>query len=163
MADAAHEIRAFAPTDREAIAVMAKDVAEGGAEFVYDTVDGVIGYWLGPDTETFVACIDGRVAGTYAIKPNQADRGAHVANAGYMVGRDFRGRGLGRTLAEHSIAHARARGYRAIQFNFVVATNAAAVHLWERLGFEIVGTLPGAFRHRELGYVDAHVMYLELE
>lgn len=116
-------------------------------------------YWMGPGLATYVAEAGGEVVGTYVLRANQRGLGAHVANAGYMVrpGRD--GRGLGAALCEHSLAEARAAGFRAMQFNAVVGTNARAVALWQRLGFAIVGTVPQAFRHRELGYVDIHVMH----
>ena len=155
-------IRPLAPRDHERIAELAREVVETGAEFVYDTVDGVLGYWIGPEVHTFVLEDEGVVAGTYALKANYVDRGSHVANAGYMVARSHRGRGIGRELGEHSIATARALGFRAMQFNMVVATN-AALELWRRLGFRTVGTLPGAFRHADEGFVDAHVLFRELE
>ena len=100
--------------------------------------------------------------GTAILKPNQPGLGAHVANAGFMVASSANGRGVGRRLAEHVLHQARASGYRAIQFNAVVSSNIRAVRLWQSLGFEIVGTLPGAFRHRRLGYVDLYVMYRTL-
>jgi len=99
------------------------------------------------------------VIGTYYLKTNQVGAGAHVCNAGYMVRRDQRGRGLGRALCEHSLDVARDFGYHAMQFNFVASTNCGAVKLWRDLGFEIVGTLPEAFKHPQNGYVDALIMY----
>ena len=117
-------------------------------------------YWLGPNVSSFVAVLGNeRVLGMYRITPNQAGRGAHVANGSYMVSPTAQGAGVGRLLGEHSLDEARRQGYLAMQFNFVVSTNAAAVQLWKNLGFSIVGTLPKAFRHSRLGYVDAYVMY----
>jgi ribosomal protein S18 acetylase RimI-like enzyme len=107
----------------------------------------------------FVASLDGRIAGTYILKPNQPGLGSHVANAGYMVGSDFAGRGVGRAMCEHSLEEARRRGFLAMQFNMVISTNEAAVALWKKLGFNIVGTLPRVFRHKRLGLVDAFVMH----
>lgn len=104
-----------------------------------------------------------RVVGTYYLKPNQPGLGAHVANAGYMVAPEARGRGIGRAMGEHSLAEARRLGFLAMQFNFVVATNAPALALWRSLGFAIAGTLPKAFRHPQLGFADAHVMYRWLD
>jgi ribosomal protein S18 acetylase RimI-like enzyme len=119
-------------------------------------------YWMGPDRETFVAEEDGRILGTYYLRANQAGGGSHVANCGYMMHADATGRGIARHMCEHSLEHARSRGFRAMQFNFVVATNERAVRLWQSLGFEIVGRLPLAFRHPSQGYVDALVMYRAL-
>jgi ribosomal protein S18 acetylase RimI-like enzyme len=93
------------------------------------------------------------------LHPNQIGLGDHVANAGFLVDPGFRGRGVASAMCEHSLATARAAGYRAMQFNFVVSTNETAVRLWRRHGFEIVGRLPKAFRHATLGAVDALVMY----
>lgn len=115
-------------------------------------------YWMGAGIATYVAESDGEVVGTYALKANQRGLGAHVANAGYMVRAGHSGRGVGTALGEHSQA-ARAAGFLAMQFNAVVSTNARAIALWRRLGFAVVGTVPRAFHHRELGYVDIHVMH----
>jgi ribosomal protein S18 acetylase RimI-like enzyme len=119
-------------------------------------------YWLGADRATFVAEVDGEVLGTYYIRPNQQGRGAHVCNCGYMTAAQATGRGVARTMCAHSLDQARASGFRAMQFNFVVSTNDRAVRLWRAMGFEIVGRLPGAFDHPTKGYVDALVMHLAL-
>ncbi len=116
-------------------------------------------YWLGPDKETFVAEEDGVILGTYHMRPNQAGGGRHVCNCGYITSDSATGRGVARRMCQHSLEHARSRGYRAMQFNFVVSTNERAVRLWQSLGFEIVGRLPLAFRHPVCGFVDAFVMY----
>ena len=102
------------------------------------------------------------MVGTYTLRPNQPGRGSHVATASYGVEGAARGLGVGRAMGSHSIARARAAGYRAIQFNFVVSTNTAAVRLWKDLGFEVLATLPGAYQHRQLGPVDAYLMWLPL-
>lgn len=116
-------------------------------------------YWFGAGIASFVAEAEGLLLGMYKLISNQRDLGSHVANASFMVAAAARGRGLGETLGRHALEQARCRGFRAMQFNFVVSTNATAVRLWQKLGFTIVGTLPGAFRHAQLGYVDACVMY----
>jgi L-amino acid N-acyltransferase YncA len=117
-------------------------------------------YWLGQNVNGYVAVDqEGRVLGMYRILPNQAGRGAHVANASYMVSDTEQGRGIGFLMGEHSLAEARRLDYLAMQFNFVVSTNQPAVALWRKLGFEVVGTLPKAYLHERLGYVDALVMY----
>lgn len=102
------------------------------------------------------------VVGTYYIRPNQPGLGAHVCNCGYVVSEAARGQGVATRMCEHSQDEARRRGFRAMQFNLVVSTNESAFRLWQKLGFELVGTLPGAFLHARRGYVDAHVMYKRL-
>lgn len=121
-----------------------------------------LAYWIGADRETFVAEEEGRILGTYVLRANQLGGGAHVANCGYMTGADAVGRGVARAMCEHSLAHARGRGFRAMQFNFVVSSNERAVKLWQGLGFETVGRLPLAFEHPRLGEVDALVMFRAL-
>lgn len=121
-----------------------------------------LSYWMGSGRETFAAVEAGRIIGTYYLKPNQTGGGDHVANCGYMTNPAVRGGGIGRHMCEHSLEQARSRGFRAMQFNFVVSTNAPAVHLWMSLGFNVVGRLPLAFRHPSLGYVDALVMFRAL-
>ncbi|QKR99980.1 GNAT family N-acetyltransferase [Sphingomonas sp. CL5.1] len=121
-----------------------------------------LAYWLGADKETFVAEEDGAILGTYYLRANQAGGGAHVANCGYMTAAAAVGRGAARAMCRHSLDHARARGFRAMQFNFVVSTNERAVKLWESEGFAIVGRLPAAFAHPARGLVDALVMFRAL-
>ena len=125
--------------------------------------DAAHAYWLGSGVTARVAVLGTRILGMYRVVPNQVGRGHHVANASYMVSPTAQGVGVGRMLGQHSLEEARRQGYFAMQFNFVVSTNSAAVMLWKKLGFSIVGTLPKAFRHKRLGYVDAYVMYQLLE
>ena len=120
-------------------------------------------YWWKPEHTIMVAQVEsGRLVGTYYIKPNSTGPAAHVANAGYMTLPGAWGHGVGRALCLHSLDEARRQGYRAMQFNLVIDTNARAKHLWQSCGFDIVGRLPGAFQHPTLGYVDALVMYQTL-
>jgi ribosomal protein S18 acetylase RimI-like enzyme len=119
-------------------------------------------YWMGADHEVFVVEEDGEIVGTFFLKPNQNGGGAHVANCGYVTAAAAQGRGIARMMCEHSLERAKARGFRAMQFNFVVATNENAVRLWQSCGFEVVGRLPNAFLHPRLGYVDVLVMYRTL-
>ncbi len=114
---------------------------------------------LPPPAEVLVAEDDGEVVGTIEVRPNQPGQGSHVANFSAMVAPDAAGRGIGRALAVAALERAREAGYRAVQFNAVVATNIRALALWEDLGFRIVGTVPGAFRHPTEGDVDLHVMH----
>jgi ribosomal protein S18 acetylase RimI-like enzyme len=115
--------------------------------------------WMGVPEKTFVAEDGDKVLGTYYIKPNHGGPGDHVCNCGYIVAADARGKGLATAMCEHSQQTAVALGYKAMQFNFVAVTNDGAVRLWNRLGFDTVGRLPGAFRHPRDGFVDALVMF----
>jgi L-amino acid N-acyltransferase YncA len=119
-------------------------------------------YWFGPGVASFVAESNGRVAGMYKLVANQPHLGNHVANASFMVAPVARAKGLGEVLGRHALDEARGRGFRAMQFNFVVSSNSTAVRLWQKLGFAIAGVLPGAFRHSRLGFVDVYVMFRSL-
>lgn len=121
-----------------------------------------LAYWLGDDRETFVVVSGDEILGTYYLRPNQQGGGAHVANCGYMTATAATGHGLARRMCEHSLERARARGFKAMQFNFVVSTNERAVRLWQSLGFETLARLPRAFHHPAHGYVDALVMVRRL-
>lgn len=124
--------------------------------------EAAINYWCGPTHDTFVAEDSGHIFGTYYLRANQGGGGAHVANCGYITAPDAQGRGIARAMLSHSLERAGQRGFRAMQFNFVVSSNTRAVESWQRNGFEIVGRLPQAFHHPTLGYVDALVMYRQL-
>jgi ribosomal protein S18 acetylase RimI-like enzyme len=152
--------------DRDAIWKIFQATIVAGDAFVYGpntSREEALEYWCAADKATFVAEQNGKVMGSYILRPNQPGLGDHVANAGFMVDPAARGLGVGRAMGEHCLSEARRRGYRAMQFNFVVSTNESAVHLWRQLGFSIVGTLPGAFRHAQKGFVDAYVMFRSLE
>jgi ribosomal protein S18 acetylase RimI-like enzyme len=123
------------------------------------TREDAIAYWCAPGHEVFVAEERNVIVGTYYLRPNQHGGGAHVANAAYMVAPAATGRGIAQAMCEHSLQHARERGFLALQFNFVVNSNERAVRLWQHLGFAIVGRVPKAFRHPSLGLVDALVMH----
>ena len=118
--------------------------------------------WMGSDRATFVADDNGRILGTYYLRPNQPGGGSHVANCGYVTDTAATGRGVARRMCEHSLDYARSHGYRAMQFNFVISTNERAIRLWQSFDFKIVGQLPLAFHHPSQGYVDALVMYRAL-
>lgn len=139
--------------------------AAGGDVFAYDETtseETARKLWFDPPAVCFVCEVEGAFAGTYYVRPNQPGRGGHVANAGYLVEPALRGRGLAGAMCRHSLEAARARGFTAMQFNFVVGTNAAAVRVWEKCGFAVVGCLPGAYRHKDLGFVDVLVMHRAL-
>jgi len=116
-------------------------------------------HWLAPQMHTYVCERDGQVVGTYILKPNQGGGGGHVANAAFMVHPEARRQGLGDALCQHALDEARRLGFAAIQFNLVVSTNAAAIALWRKHGFQIIGTTPQAFQHPTQGLVDAHIMH----
>lgn len=159
------QIRAYSDLDADAVWDLLEPVIRAGETYALPrdmSRDAALRYWTGADRETFVAEVDERVAGTYYLKANQAGGGAHVANCGYVTGEKFAGRGLARAMCMHSLDRARARGFRAMQFNLVVSTNERAVWLWQSLGFEIVGRLPRAFAHPTHGDVDALVMFRQL-
>lgn len=121
-----------------------------------------LAYWRTPGHMVFVAERDGRIVGTYYLRANNRGGGAHVANCGYMVAADAMGGGIARAMCAHSLDQARAKGFTAMQFNFVIASNERAVKLWQACGFAIVGTLPGVFIHPHRGPVDAYVMFRTL-
>jgi L-amino acid N-acyltransferase YncA len=118
--------------------------------------------WFLPPVRVYVAVIENALVGTYILKSNQPGLGSHVANAGFMVAPQARGKGVGRAMGKHALEEAHRLGFLAMQFNFVVSTNERAIALWKSLGFEIVGTVPNAFHHRERGMVDIHIMYRSL-
>ena len=131
----------------------APEISEPGARRV----------WVGAPHSTYVARdADGAILGTYYLKANQPGLGAHVCNCGYATGDAARGRGVASAMCEHSQDAARAAGFLHMQYNLVATSNEGAVRLWQKHGFDIVGTLPGAFHNQRLGYVDAHVMYKTL-
>ncbi|HUE85180.1 MAG TPA: GNAT family N-acetyltransferase [Vicinamibacterales bacterium] len=159
-------IRPASDRDRDAIWDIFSAVVAGRDTYAFapDTPRDVgINYWFGPDIAAFVAELDGRVVGMYKLIANVRDLGAHVSNASFMVHSEAVGKGVGRAMGLHALREARAHGYTAMQFNFVVRTNRRAVALWQSLGFQIVGTLPKAFRHGSRGLVDAYVMHRFLD
>jgi non-canonical purine NTP pyrophosphatase (RdgB/HAM1 family) len=158
-------IRRFTVDDRDAIWAMLEPIVRAGETYTLArdmSRDEALAYWDRHDNETFVAEDAGRLVGTYFLRANQAGGGNHVANCGYVTASDAQGRGVARAMLEHSLSHARTRGFLAMQFNFVVCTNERAVKTWAACGFDIVGTLPAAFNHPRLGFVDAFVMYRRL-
>ena len=158
-------IRSATRRDDDAIWQIVEPVLRAGETYTLPAEmsrEDALAYWFSPRHYVFVAEKDGLVLGTYYLRANQKGGGAHVANCGYMTAQHATGRGVARAMCVHSLDVARQRGFRAMQFNFVVSTNERAVRLWASLGFETVGRLSGAFLHPELGYVDALVMYRAL-
>lgn len=147
------------------------DVVQGGDTYSYDaatTEEEAKTLWVGAGKygtgcQCFVAKAGDKVVGTYSLRRNHYGHGAHVANAGYMVHRDYRGRGIARALCLHSLAEAKRQGCLSMQFNYVVSTNTRAVELWQTMGFTIIGVSPKSYRHATLGYVDIYIMHRFLD
>jgi L-amino acid N-acyltransferase YncA len=159
-------IRPFEPADAPAVWSIWQAVVAGGDTFAFDetfTENQALALWTKPPARGYVAVDEsGSVVGTCFIRPNQPGRGSHVANAGFMVAEAARGKGVGRAMGVFALAEARRLGFAAMQFNFVVSTNEAAVALWKDLGFRVIGTIPRGFKHEQLGPVDVFVMYRDL-
>ena len=158
-------IRETTVSDADAIWKILEPVIRGGDTYTLPADmarEDALAYWNSLGHEVFVAEDNGEILGTYYLRANQKGGGAHVANCGYITAPWASGRGIARTMCQHSLEHAKTRGFRAMQFNFVVSSNERAVRLWQSLGFEIVGRLPGAFIHPKFGAVDAMVMYRRL-
>ena len=160
------KIRPAIDADRDAIWNIFHEIVAAGDTYALDpniSREDALAYWLVLGTHAYVAEQPAiGIAGTYILRPNQSGGGSHVANAGFMVSASAREQGLGRAMAEHCLSEARRLGFRAMQFNYVISTNIAAIRLWQDFGFEIVGTLASAFRHPDKGYVDVYVMYRSL-
>jgi ribosomal protein S18 acetylase RimI-like enzyme len=156
------EIREIQADEFELVWPIFHAVVAGGDTYVYDpgtTFDEAKAMWTTPPARVFVALEDRLVLGCYVLKPNQPALGDHVANAGYMVAPDARGKGVASALCRHSMEVARDAGFAAMQFNYVVASNTTAVALWQKHGFDIVGRVPNAYRHKTLGLTDVYVMH----
>jgi L-amino acid N-acyltransferase YncA len=156
------QIRPFEPADWPGLWALLEPVFRAGETFPHDpaiTEAEAQLAWVEQSQAVMVA-VDATCAlvGTYYLRPNSLALGAHVANAGYVVAMHCRRQGIGSRLCQHSLQAARRLGFRAMQFNLVVSTNSAGLRCWQRNGFQLVGTLPEAFRHKQLGYVDALVM-----
>ncbi|HKR15395.1 MAG TPA: GNAT family N-acetyltransferase [Pyrinomonadaceae bacterium] len=159
-------IREYTDADWSLIWPIFQEVVAARDTYVYDpewTSDEARNVWVDlPPGQTIVACDGPRVLGTAKIGPNRHGPGSHIATASFMVASDARGRGIGRALGEYALSWARDHGYAAMQFNAVVESNLAAVKLWQALGFQIIGTVPEAFEHAQLGRVGLHIMYKPL-
>jgi len=159
-------IRLIGPADHDGLWSIMEETIRAGETYAVpmqtSREDG-LRWWIEGKEAVFVAEVNGQIAGTYYLKPNQPGNGSHVANAGYLVAPFARGQGVAKRLCEHSLHEARERGFLAMQFNFVVETNGVAVRLWQKMGFQILATVPQAFRHPALGLVGAHVMWQSLD
>lgn len=159
------KVREARADDRDAVWAILEPVIRAGETYTLARDMGreaALAFWFAKGHEVFVAEDDAAVVGTYFLRANQGGGGSHVANCGYVTATEATGKGVARAMCAHSLEHAKKRGFRAMQFNFVVSTNERAVRLWESFGFEIVGRLPEAFLHPTVGFVDALVMYRTL-
>jgi ribosomal protein S18 acetylase RimI-like enzyme len=158
-------IRAFHSADWPQVWAMLEPVFRAGTTYAYPRDISELDAkraWIEVPEATFVFEDEGGIKGTYYLKSNQPGPGSHIANCGYIVSQQARGKGVASALCEHSQREARSRGFLGIQFNFVVSTNYTAVRLWEKLGFAVIGTIPCGYQHAELGLVDAFIMFKDL-
>lgn len=149
-------------TDRKALWDIIRPIIRKGGTYAFSpdiTEQEMMDYWMGTDKRIFVAEMEGEIVGTFFIKANQPDMGNHVCNAGFMVAEEHAGKGIGRQMGIFALEEAKRLGYLAMQFNFVISTNLAAIKLWQDLGFNILGEVPEAYRHPEKGLVAVYVMY----
>ena len=159
------EFKLAKPQDRKALWEIIRPIIRKGGTYVFSPDSSekeMMDYWMNPDKSNFVAEIDGKIVGTFYLKPNQPGLGNHVCNAGFMGAEDHAGKGIGRQMGLFALEEAKKSGYTAMQFNFVVSANQAAVKLWQSLGFDIIGEIPEAYRHPEKGLVGVYVMYRKL-
>jgi len=158
-------IHSATDSDRDAIWAILEPMIRSGETYTLPrdlSKQQALDYWFDAEKEIFVCKENGEVLGTYFLKANQQGGGAHVANCGYVTAPAAQGRGIARQMCLHSLDRARERGFRALQFNFVISTNERAIKLWSDLGFKIVGRLPLAFEHPTQGFVEALIMYRPL-
>jgi ribosomal protein S18 acetylase RimI-like enzyme len=157
-------IRSFEDSDRDAIWEIIRQVIKGETYAFYpdSSKDKMLSYWLAPEKKIYVATLHNEVVGTFTIKANMPDRASHVANASYMVSPQHSGKGIGELIGRYSLEEAKQLGYLAMQFNIVIKSNERAVGLWKKIGFRIIGEVPNAFKHPELGMTNAYIMYREL-
>jgi len=159
-------IRLATKTDFSTMWDIFHEVIRDGDKYVFapDTPrEEAFEYWFGAGVTSYVAEDRGWILGMYRLKANQRDLGSHVANASFMVVPGQQGQGIGTLLGKHCLVEAKKAGFSAMQFNYVISTSEAALQLWKKLGFSIIGIVPGGFRHAKLGFVDVYVMYRRLD
>lgn len=159
------EFRKTVDADKPAVWQIIKAVIAGGDTYVFapdSTEEEMMSYWFSPEKHNYVGVDDGQVVAIFWLRPNQPGLGSHVCNAAYMVAPDSAGKGIGRAMGEYSLDEARRLGFTAMQFNFVVKSNTAAVRLWQSIGMEIIGEVPDAFNHKTNGMTNALIMYCKL-
>jgi L-amino acid N-acyltransferase YncA len=159
------QIREATSADNEQVWEIIQPIISKGDTYVFDpksSKEKMLAYWFGKDKHTYVAILNGKVAGTFFIKDNQPDLGSHIANASYITLPAVSGQGIGKTMGEFSLKEAQRLRYKAMQFNIVVKGNDRAIRLWEKLGFKIIGEIPEAFNHKQNGLTNAYIMYRKL-
>ncbi len=156
-------IEPAAPEDFHAIWSFFKPVTRDDNAFCmpdgldFDTAKAI---WFSKNHQIFKLVLGDTIIGTIMLRPNFGGPGRHqVANATFIIDPAHHGRGYGRTIGQFALDEARRQGYTAMLFNSVVSTNQRALHLWQSLGFRIIGTVPRAYRHHTLGWVDTHIMH----
>ena len=151
--------------DEECIWALLQPVFSAGDTYAVDPLidrDAAIAYWMEADKTAFILRIEGQAVGTYYIRPNQPGGGAHICNCGFITAPSARGKGVARRMLDHALIEAKQQGYRAMQFNFVLASNQRALAIWQRNGFATIGRIPQAFLHPKQGYVDALILHRSL-
>jgi len=151
--------------DEECIWALLQPVFSAGDTYAVDPLidrEAAIAYWMEADKTAFILRIEGQAVGTYYIRPNQPGGGAHICNCGFITAPSARGKGVARRMLDHALIEAKQQGYRAMQFNFVLASNQRALAIWQRYGFATIGLIPQAFLHPKQGYVDALILHRSL-
>ena len=151
--------------DEERIWALLQPVFSAGDTYAVDPLidrEAAIAYWMEADKTAFILRIEGQAVGTYYIRPNHPGGGAHICNCGFITAPSARGKGVARRMLDHALIEAKQQGYRAMQFNFVLASNQRALALWQRNGFATIGRIPQAFLHPKQGYVDALILHRSL-
>ena len=151
--------------DEERIWALLQPVFSAGDTYAVDPLidrDAAIAYWMEADKTAFILRVEGQAVGTYYIRPNQPGAGAHICNCGFITAPSARGKGIARRMLDHALIEAKQQGYRAMQFNFVLASNQRALAIWQRNGFATIGRIPQAFLHPKQGYVDALILHRSL-
>ena len=151
--------------DEERIWALLQPVFSAGDTYAVDPLidrDAAIAYWMEADKTAFILRVEGQAVGTYYIRPNQPGGGAHICNCGFVTAPSARGKGVARRMLDHAFIEAKQQGYRAMQFNFVLASNQRALAIWQRNGFATIGRIPQAFLHPKQGYVDALILHRSL-
>ena len=151
--------------DEERIWALLQPVFSAGDTYAVDPLidrEAAIAYWMEADKTAFILRIEGQAVGTYYIRPNQPGGGAHICNCGFITAPSARGKGVARRMLDHALIEAKQQGYRAMQFNFVLASNQRALAIWQRNGFATIGRIPQAFLHPRQGYVDALILHRSL-